>query len=130
MLQFRAFIQVLEVHDFSIPGVDISEDSSSESDPDDYPRFDQGRGSGLHRPWHVVYCHVTSIVPYGERWPSLPSGGGGASWGLEGPQSSRGQGAHALVWEAGWDKDASCGYITGAQAPLEPSAPNGWVCTV
>jgi hypothetical protein len=30
-LQFRAFIQVLEVHDFSIPGVDISEDSSSET---------------------------------------------------------------------------------------------------
>jgi hypothetical protein len=42
MLQLRAFIQVLEVHDFSILDIDISEDSSSERDPDDYPQFDQG----------------------------------------------------------------------------------------
>jgi hypothetical protein len=36
MLQFWAFIQVVEVQDFSIRGVNISEDSSFESDPDDY----------------------------------------------------------------------------------------------
>jgi hypothetical protein len=69
-------------------------DETAKSDPDDYPRFDPGRGSGLHWPWPAVYRHVVGIVPSGERWPSLPWWWWGVV-GFRGPQSCRGQGAHA-----------------------------------
>jgi hypothetical protein len=94
MLQQRAFIQVLEVQDFYIPGVDISEDSSSWSEPNEFPRYDPGRGSGLHRPWSRVFCHVTDDSPSGDAWPSLPFGRCGVSWSLGGPWSRCDQDAH------------------------------------
>jgi hypothetical protein len=54
-LQFHAFMEVLEVHNFSIPSVDINEDSSSDSEMDGHGGYQPGQGSGLHRPWPRVF---------------------------------------------------------------------------
>jgi hypothetical protein len=113
-LQFRAFIQVLEVHDFSIPGVDISEDSSSESDADDYPWFDPGRGSGLHRSWPRVFHHVAGVSSSREAWPTLLLGGGGASWCQAGLQSRHNHAARTVRARQGSE---------GSRRVIRPSRP-------
>jgi hypothetical protein len=55
LLHFRAFIRVLEVHDFT-PPEDSSDDghppSGESSDDDGYPGYDPGRGS--LQPWPSV----------------------------------------------------------------------------
>jgi hypothetical protein len=44
LLHFRAFICILEVHDFMPPGDSSDDDARSPSSDDDYPSYDLGRG--------------------------------------------------------------------------------------
>jgi hypothetical protein len=79
-LQFRVFIQVLEVHDYTIEeeSDDDPSDSSGNSDCDGNPR--PLTGSSL-RPWPRIYRVVGDrVLPYDDLWPSLPNHGGGVAW--------------------------------------------------
>jgi hypothetical protein len=75
-LQFRVFIKVLEVHDFSIP--DDSGDEHSGSDPSEGDDFHPG--CGLSQPWPKVFHLAGDSSSSGDAWPSLPTQGGGVSW--------------------------------------------------
>jgi hypothetical protein len=82
-LQFRAFIHVLEMHDFSPPpvppdnGCSWSLDSNEEGD-DGYPGYDIG--PGLLRPWPRVYHLAENEDEAGNQLPLLPQHGGDARW--------------------------------------------------
>jgi hypothetical protein len=75
-LQFRAFIQIVEIHDFnrSDSSSDDSGDSSSDSGTDRI--LGLWGGSSLW-PWPCVY---RCVGEFGAPWPSLPTAGSGAIW--------------------------------------------------
>jgi hypothetical protein len=81
-LQRRVFVQVLEVHDFSLPEDSSDDDRPGSSDSSDEGgdaipgRYAEGR---LH-PWPWVYRLVGQWDEDGNWLPSLPQHGGGASW--------------------------------------------------
>jgi hypothetical protein len=78
-LKFRAFVQVLGVHDFFVPDSSFDEGGSSSSyDSDDgYPGCDARRG--LLRPWPQVYRLAVDADEAGNPLPSLSRHGGRAS---------------------------------------------------
>jgi hypothetical protein len=74
------FIQILEVHDYSIPEDSFNNDHTGRSDSSDdgYLGYDAGRG--LLCPWPQVYWLVTDMDAVGNSLPSLPQHSGSASW--------------------------------------------------
>jgi hypothetical protein len=77
-LQFRVFIKIIEIHDFSPWEVSSDVDSSGSSD---------SNGDGLLRsgssslcPWPRVFRVVGWSSAFGSLWPSLPRHGGDVSW--------------------------------------------------
>jgi hypothetical protein len=80
-LKFRAFVQVLGVHDFFVPDSSSDEGggSSSSYDGDDgYPGCDARRG--LLCPWPQVYQLAADADEAGNPLSSLSRLGGRASW--------------------------------------------------
>jgi hypothetical protein len=80
-LRFRAFIRVLEVHDFSLPEDSADDDGNSSSSskggnglPPSHP------SSSWLGPWLWVYRLTRSTDVEGKHIPSLPHHGGGIDW--------------------------------------------------
>jgi hypothetical protein len=98
LLHFRAFIRLLEVHDFNLPS-DCSGDDyrlpSSDSSDEDYPGYDPGRG--ILNPCPKVSRLATGSSPTGEFWPSLPTAGGGVWSSFESGVTSKAIGSSGVV---------------------------------
>jgi hypothetical protein len=72
ILQFRVFINLLEVHDFS-----LAEEGSSSNDDDFW--FNLNRSCTIS-PWSRIHPFAIGASSAGKPLPGLPSGGGGACW--------------------------------------------------
>jgi hypothetical protein len=81
LLHFRAYIRVLETHDFT-PPADFDDEGnhggSSSSSEEDYPVYDPR--CGILQPWPRVHKLAPGRSPSGEPWLSLSSAGGRVSW--------------------------------------------------
>jgi hypothetical protein len=74
MLQFCEFIQIVEIHDFTL--LESSNNDSgmdgSDSRADGIPSHDYA--SGYLRPWPKLYRSIGESS-FGEPWPSIPTAG-------------------------------------------------------
>jgi hypothetical protein len=74
LLHFRAFVHIVEVHDFNLLESSDNDDRrppSSDSSDDEYPGFDHGQGN--LRPWPKVSRFVSDNGSTSSSWPLLPS---------------------------------------------------------
>jgi hypothetical protein len=79
LLHFRAFVHILEIHDFFTPASFDDEGGAGESSlEEDYSNYDLGRG--ILQPWSRVHRLAFGHDAAGDPWLSLPTTGGGASW--------------------------------------------------
>jgi hypothetical protein len=84
-LQFCVFIQVLEVHDYTILD-DSDDDPSGSSDDSGGDGLPIPLASSSLCPWPCIYRVADDWVsPSGEAWPSLPNHGGGIAWSMSLP---------------------------------------------
>jgi hypothetical protein len=77
-LQFRAFIRIIEIHDFSIPKPDKGYSSSNSDWADGQPG--DAPGGGLSQPWPHVYRLDVCASSGGDHRSVFPLYGVGMAW--------------------------------------------------
>jgi hypothetical protein len=98
LLHFRAFVRLLEVHDFNLPSGCSGDDyrlPSNDSSDEDYPGYDPGRG--ILNPCPKVSRLATGSSPTGDFWLSLPTASGGVWSSFESGVTSKAIGSSGVV---------------------------------